>query len=176
MRAAPMAFVLDPSRADDRRTIRDVSRITHHNEEAYVGALAVVVAIRGTMTGQASPEHLLEYVREFLPDSATRDRVDALAPLSISVAEAGRRFGTSGHVVDAVPLAIYAAQNLAHESAIDAVSSAVSAGGDTDTIASIAGQIIGTRMGPDSLPSEVLQSIVEIGQIYGQVEQFSAAL
>lgn len=42
MRVAPLAFLLDPAKTDDRILIRDVCRITHHNDEAYVGALAVV--------------------------------------------------------------------------------------------------------------------------------------
>ena len=46
MRAAPLAFVLDPEVAADRTTIRDVCRITHRNDEAYIGALAIIVAIR----------------------------------------------------------------------------------------------------------------------------------
>ena len=45
MRIAPLAFFLDPEDAGDRQLIRDVCRITHHNEEAYVGALAVVTAV-----------------------------------------------------------------------------------------------------------------------------------
>jgi ADP-ribosyl-[dinitrogen reductase] hydrolase len=46
MRIAPLAFHLDPANAAHRQTIRDVCRITHHHEEAYVGALAIVAAIR----------------------------------------------------------------------------------------------------------------------------------
>lgn len=38
MRIAPLAFHLDPALAQERQTIRDVCRITHHNEEAYIGA------------------------------------------------------------------------------------------------------------------------------------------
>jgi len=45
MRIAPLAFLLEPATPADRRVIRDVCRITHHNDEAYVGALAVVIAI-----------------------------------------------------------------------------------------------------------------------------------
>src|SRR5438552_2968729 len=51
MRIAPLAFLLDPATPADRRVIRDVCRITHHNDEAYVGALAVVVAIRFILAG-----------------------------------------------------------------------------------------------------------------------------
>lgn len=41
MRIAPLAFCLNPFDDDDRRTIRDVCRITHHHDEAYLGALAI---------------------------------------------------------------------------------------------------------------------------------------
>jgi ADP-ribosylglycohydrolase len=46
MRIAPLAFHLNPKLDSDRQTLRDVCRITHHNEEAYVGALALLTAIR----------------------------------------------------------------------------------------------------------------------------------
>ena len=39
-------FVLDPTLEQNRTAIRDVSRITHHSDEAYVGALAVAIAVR----------------------------------------------------------------------------------------------------------------------------------
>jgi len=51
MRIAPLAFVLDPLKARDRTIIRDVCRITHHNEESYVGTLAVVLAIHFVHAG-----------------------------------------------------------------------------------------------------------------------------
>src|SRR5580658_3347423 len=41
MRIAPLAFLLDPADSQDCTLIRDVCRITHHNDEAYVGAVAV---------------------------------------------------------------------------------------------------------------------------------------
>ncbi len=46
MRIAPLAFFLDPEKEPERRTIRDVFRITHRHEEAYVGALAILRTIR----------------------------------------------------------------------------------------------------------------------------------
>src|SRR5579859_8143076 len=38
MRIAPLAFCVDPLADESRRLIRDVSRITHHSDEAYVSA------------------------------------------------------------------------------------------------------------------------------------------
>ena len=70
MRIVPLAFFLNPEYEADRRTIRDICRITHHNDEAYVGALAIVYAIRAAITGtwQAGDE-LLEQVANELPDT-----------------------------------------------------------------------------------------------------------
>lgn len=71
---------LDPEDTGDRKLIRDVCRITHHNEEAYVGALAVVMAVR-------SPSHLLERLVSNLPDSRVRDRISEFSSLQdVSIA------------------------------------------------------------------------------------------
>src|SRR5215475_732430 len=51
MRIAPLAFLFDPDKPTERTLIRDVCRITHHNDEAYIGALAVVIAIRSILAG-----------------------------------------------------------------------------------------------------------------------------
>ncbi len=45
MRIAPLAFLLSPADHHDRTLIRDVCRITHRSDEAYVGALAVMLSI-----------------------------------------------------------------------------------------------------------------------------------
>src|SRR5262249_3514592 len=73
VRAAPLVFFPDPNAHAARMTIRDVSRITHHHEEAYAGALAVVIAVRaaGASLWDGS-DSLLRLVAEILPDTGTR--------------------------------------------------------------------------------------------------------
>ena len=116
MRIAPLAFLLDPSKAGDRTTIRDVCRITHHNDEAYVGALAVVLSIRSVLAGVWSQQHsFLSAVVDSLPDSAVRDRIEELIQLQLSPSRVSSHFTASGHVVAAVPLALYYAQYIAEE-------------------------------------------------------------
>ena len=114
MRIAPLAFHLDPSITEQRQTIRDVCRITHHNEESYVGALAIVVAIRSPALESSSPAQLLANVLRSLPDSRVRDRLVELdqLPRNSTIADVGSRFGASGYVVDSVPLALYAASSI----------------------------------------------------------------
>src|SRR5262249_44730523 len=146
MRIAPVAFCLDPRDRDQRRTIRDICRITHHNEEAYAGALAVAISIRsaydGSWPGQGSG--LFELLLEHLPDTSVRDRIAEIAEIGddLSLAAAGKRFGSSGYVVESVPLAILGASRAAGLGFTRVLEELVMCGGDTDTIASMAGQIM----------------------------------
>jgi ADP-ribosyl-[dinitrogen reductase] hydrolase len=160
MRVAPLAFLLDPANGADRTVLRDICRITHHNDEAYVGALAVVVAIRFILAGIWSHENnLLVAVAESIPDSAVRDRIKQFHPLAISPREVASQFGASGWVVDTVPLALYCAQSIAAKPLSVVLAQAIEAGGDTDTIASITGQIAGTASG---IPADYAQHFSKI--------------
>jgi ADP-ribosyl-[dinitrogen reductase] hydrolase len=148
MRIAPLAFVVDPYDQSDRTMIRDACRITHHNDEAYVGALAVVLAIRAVLMGTWSANNkFLEIAVDALPDSATRDRIAEILSLQLSFSEIVSRYGATGHVVSTVPLALYCAQYIEEEPLPAVLGRAISAGGDADTVASITGQIAGTVVG-----------------------------
>lgn len=128
--------------------IRDVCRITHHNDEAYAGALAVVIAIRSILAGDWAPDKtFLATVAESIPDSAVRDRAMELRSLRISPTAVASRFGGSGWVVDTVPLALYCAQFVVEQPLEAVIPQAIEVGGDTDTIASITGQVAGTAAG-----------------------------
>lgn len=72
MRSAPFAFWPQLARAQ----LRDFCRLTHHHEEAYVGALALVLAIRAVLSGQwTGAESLLVFLVPQLPDTRVRDRL-----------------------------------------------------------------------------------------------------
>lgn len=160
MRIAPLAFLLDPADPTDRVTIRDVCRITHHNDEAYVGALAVVFAIRAVLAQAWSKERtFLRCVAHALPDSAVRDRINELMPLHVPAIEVARKFGSTGHVVDTVPLALYSAQSIAADTIPAVLRQTIRLGGDTDTIASITGQLAGTVVGSQGIPFDHVRDI-----------------
>jgi ADP-ribosyl-[dinitrogen reductase] hydrolase len=166
MRIAPLAFLIDPNNPDQRIIIRDVCRITHHNEEAYVGALAVVLSIHAVLTGEWSPRRsFLASVVSGLPDSAVRDRILEMLPLEISIEQLAHRFSTTGYVVDTVPFALYCAQSVVHEDLEVVLSRTISAGGDTDTIGSITGQIAGTVVGLAGVPHAFFADIEQSEQV-----------
>jgi ADP-ribosyl-[dinitrogen reductase] hydrolase len=171
MRVAPLGFVLDPSRDQDRVVIRDVARITHHSEEAYAGALAVVEAVRICATSGAVPRDLLDQLISVLPDTRVRDRLAELRAEPCDPETAAARFGRSGYVVEAVPLAILIATHGTGLQIAPAVERAVALGGDTDTIASIAGQIIGATGA--NVPVDLLSRIAGIGDAVRIVDTFT---
>jgi ADP-ribosyl-[dinitrogen reductase] hydrolase len=152
MRIAPLAFLLDPFETEHRVIIRDVCRITHHNDEAYLGALAVLLALhQETWPPGRSFFHDLTGT---LPDSRVRDRLTDFAdiPPETPVSDLAQRFGASGYVVETVPLALFLARRITPASFADVLAELVEAGGDTDTICSIAGQVAGAHLGLSRLP------------------------
>lgn len=166
MRIAPLAFCTDPSTSPGRQLIRDVCRITHHNEEAYVGALAVVLAIRSPLS--------LSELAGLLPDSVVRDRLLSLDALSI--AEAALQTGTSGFVGDSVPLALFAARAVARIGFAEMLGQIIAVGGDTDTIASMAGQVAGAALGLSGLPGHLVELLPEREMILDVAREFAARL
>lgn len=174
MRIAPLAFVLDPLNSSDRTIIRDACRITHHNDESYVGALAVVLAIHSVYAGfWSGQKSFLSMVADSLPDSAVRDRIEQFLRLNIKPEDAASTFGASGYVVDTVPLALHFAQYVAVEPLSTVLARTISAGGDTDTIASITGQIAGTAVRATNISRELFDDVDEGDEIFRIGEQFA---
>ena len=177
MRIAPLAFCLDSERPDSRTRIRDVCRITHHHEEAYAGALARCGRHWPRRFTPASFQAvaLLTLTAASLPDTGIKERVLALAALApgTPIAEVAQRFGTSGYVVESVPLALYAAQQTKQQGFVVALEQLIAAGGDTDTNAAIAGQIAGAWVGLDAIPQALIQQLPDSEAILATSRTFA---
>lgn len=146
MRIAPLAF------SDiDREGILNICKITHQHTEAYAGALAVVLSIRAVINSQ----NIWDVLIDQLPDTLVRDRIIEIKGCN-TIAEAAS-LGNNGYVVNSIPLAIYAAcSNTNIEQMYEGL---ILAGGDTDTNASIAGQIRGAQIGVDQIPVSLLSKL-----------------
>lgn len=127
MRIAPLAFCVDAYTSAGRQIIRDVCRITHHSDEAYMGALAIVLAIRAAMEGLVS----LTDIAMHLPDSCVRDRLVLYAglPPQRPLVETAEQYGSSGYVVESVPFALLAATRVKELGFADMLDQVVTAGG-----------------------------------------------
>jgi len=171
MRIAPLAFVLDPDVDTDRQTIRDVCRVTHRNDEAYSGGLAIVRSIRHVINGHQFNRDFLPTLVDSIPDSRVRDRLISVCDSSLSIAEYSSRFASSGYVVDSVPLAILAA--VESSDVLSTIQQIVQCGGDTDTIASMFGNIFGAAFGPEALPIEIVNQIDAVSLVRETAAKFS---
>jgi len=179
-RAAPLAFVCDPDVESERALIRDACRITHRSDEAYVGALAVIAAIRSVVRGieDLSGGDWLVSVATKLPDTRVRDRLVELAALNprtplIDIADG---YGCSGWVVDSVPLALFAAQRVTELPFEELLASIVKVGGDTDTNAAIAGQVAGTLLGFERLPQHLVAKINGSDELIATFREFGLSV
>ncbi|MEZ4445211.1 MAG: ADP-ribosylglycohydrolase family protein [Polyangiaceae bacterium] len=172
MRVAPLAFLLDLDSDEDRTTLRDLSRITHHNDEAYSAAVAVVAAVQAAcadLTGDA----LLDVVIRATPDSLVRDRLTTIPreprrSVDAIVAVTER----SGRAASVVPFAIAVAADATDLGSL--LTAIVQAGGDTDTTGSIAGQILGARVGVGALPIALVEGVVDIALVRRVADEFAA--
>lgn len=157
MRIMPFAFYDNMSRED----IRDICRITHRNDEAYAGALAVVFTIRAILNGDWTGEQdLLHILIQQLPDTNVRDRFITISGYSgIPTIPSVAALGNNGYVVNSVPFAIFAATQAKAMGIEHMLQAVIDAGGDTDTNASIAGQIAGCLLGMQGIPLPLMEKL-----------------
>jgi ADP-ribosyl-[dinitrogen reductase] hydrolase len=172
MRIAPLAFILDTQ--TDRQIIRDVVSITHRNDEAYLGALAIMIALQQCHTCNTASE-LLQLVASELPDSRIRDQLWATAQLANQepLAFLAQRFGSSGFVVETVPLSLVAGYRSINQGLEVVIKEIIAIGGDTDTIASIAGQLSGAQTGVAVFPESLVNQLPEKEWISDIADRFS---
>ena len=81
---------------------------------------------------------------------------------------------STGYVVDTLEAVIYCLIN--NDNYKDTVLAAVNLGGDTDTIAAIAGGVAGIYYGYDSIPKEWIESITKIDYVLELCEEFEKVI
>jgi ADP-ribosyl-[dinitrogen reductase] hydrolase len=155
MRIAPLAF----KSITDRQNIKDICTITHKNDEAYTGALAIYYSIVNALNGGWSGDQdLIQKIIIELPDTRVKDRFIELNKLNgLSISDIGKRYKSTGYVVDSVPISVFAAQKINQLGIKEIFRELINIGGDTDTICSMTGQIIGTLIGFKGIPSDWLE-------------------
>lgn len=159
------------------------SRLTHTDPRAEAGALCVALAARDAAQGlsaEQSQPSIQSIVRDWMTAASTCPLDEGVERLLGDVARAaqaaqegvecwdfarsvvGAEFekkGVTGFISHTVPVALHAAWR--HDELREAVLNVVRCGGDTDSIASIAGSIVGARVGEAGVPREWLGSLFE---------------
>ena len=149
--------------------------ITHSHELGIQGAAlqacAIVLALKGSPSGgfdagafleelisrvrNLTYQHKLEHVRELLATEYRAERKDVVS-----------RLGNGIEAFNSVPTAIYSFLR-SPESFKEVVTYAISLGGDTDTIASMAGALAGAFLGLDAIPETWRENVEDSAKLRG---------
>lgn len=159
--------------ADDsekrRNFVRASSRLTHKGWQAETAALAVAeaVAFAVTISAEFNAQQVLLKLRELSPErewqewlSRIESGLDTRAPVGEFARSCGLERGVSGYSLQVVSVALYSW--LSHHGDFrSALCAALDCGGDTDTVGAIVGALCGASGGPESIPHEWIDGIVE---------------
>lgn len=137
LRAAPLAFVMDPRVEIDRGWARDAIGITHQDGQAWGAALTMMHAIQICLEADGVPPSLPALLVERLPDTPVRERLIAF---DRAMPEAGSLDGAS-QVDDVVALAAVTAARSGDT--LDGALSAAAAFGGEDVLVALVGQLAG---------------------------------
>jgi ADP-ribosylglycohydrolase len=175
MRSPLLGVCLGSDRERLREFVRASTRLTHTDPKAECGALAVAWAThRAVETRETTPPEgsaFVAEVRELIgAEPAAAKLLESLETAERSLrsgrtteefaADLGLTRGVSGYMYHTVPVAIYAFLRYADDFRT-AVQSCIRCGGDTDTVAAIAGALVGTRVGKAGIPSEWLRGVID---------------
>ncbi len=158
MRVAPVGLLYSDRPDELRETARLSSMITHAHplgvEGAILEATAVALAVASDPAEPLDVPAFVSRLMDSLEEDAYRARLALFGDLLRDPSDRRSVVSDLGHGIEAlnsVPTAIFCF--LAHpESFSSTVTYAVSLGGDTDTIACMAGAISGAYLGIDALP------------------------
>jgi ADP-ribosylglycohydrolase len=180
MRAAPLGVFF---RADAERMIvaaREQSRVTHQDPSCAAGSIAVAGAAAiasqgGRIRGDAFLERVAGWAGREDPSVAEAIRgvkdwlalapAEAAAQLHASGLDAGHTetwLGISSFVTPSVAWSLYAFLQ-SPDDYWTTICTAIAVGGDTDTLAAMAGAISGARLGPDALPAKLVAGLHDRG-------------
>jgi len=171
MRIAPVGLLFWNDHARLKEVAHLSSLITHSRilgiEGATLQAMAIALAIAEDPDDPLNTESFTSHLLDFATEDVYRTKIAGFDILLGHPCDRQRVINQLGHGIEAfnpVPTAIFSF--LAHpQDFASTVTYAVSLGGDTDTIGSMAGAISGAYLGADGLPSGWLGRLENRGYI-----------
>jgi poly(ADP-ribose) glycohydrolase ARH3 len=159
MRVAPVGLLYSRNLEQLREIAYQSSSITHSHELGKEGAAlqacAVALALNTPSHEDIDREAFLTMLQDFIRDQSYKEKIARVREL-LGEQDKEKVVAVLGNGIEAprsVPAAIYCFLRWP-QSYRDAVIYAVSLGGDTDTIAAMAGAISGAYLGIEAIPSE----------------------
>jgi len=159
MRVAPVGLLYSRNLEKLREIAYQSSSITHSHELGKEGAAlqacAVALALNTSSDEEIDREVFLSRLQDFIKDRLYKEKVARIREL-LGEQDKAKVVAVLGNGIEAprsVPTAIYCFLRQP-QSYKDTVIYAISLGGDTDTIAAMAGAISGAYLGIEAIPSE----------------------
>ena len=159
MRVAPVGLLYSRNLEKLREIAYQSSSITHSHELGKEGAAlqacAVALALNTSSDEEIDREVFLSRLQDFIQDRLYKEKVARIREL-LGEQDKAKVVAVLGNGIEAprsVPTAIYCFLRQP-QSYKDTVIYAISLGGDTDTIAAMAGAISGAYLGIEAIPSE----------------------
>jgi len=159
MRVAPIGLLYSNNPAKLREIAYKSSSITHSHELGKEGAAlqayAVALALNTPSDEEIDREAFLLKLQNFAQNQLYKEKISSIKDL-LGEQDRARVVAVLGNGIEAlnsVPTAIYCFLKQP-KSYKDSVIYAISLGGDTDTIASMAGAILGAYLGIEAIPQE----------------------
>lgn len=154
MRVAPVALWAYPDRDETARLAADTSRVTHTHPVGVEGAVIQAVAAHHALLDEFDGARLLSELDRLVETERFRAKLDALHTCLESDDDERARLHLGNWVAadKSVLTALYCF--LLGTDFEDTIRRAIRIGGDTDTIAAMAGALAGARFGAPSIPTE----------------------
>ncbi|MGN6390981.1 MAG: ADP-ribosylglycohydrolase family protein [Gemmatimonadales bacterium] len=180
MRVAPLGVLLAGDPEAMLVAAREQSFVTHQDRRCAAGAVAVAwAALLAARTESFQPRAFLDEVggRAGAEDASVGQAIERVAEwLELEPAAAAERLhaegldqpanepwrGISSSVAPSVAWSLYAFAR-SPDDYWTTVCTAIAVGGDTDTMAAIAGALAGARLGPEALPRSLLEQLNDRG-------------
>lgn len=174
MRIAPVAAFSYRSWDALRRDCLLAGQITHAGYESLSGGLGVAFILAKILRGEFRPATIIEETRRFIgPGQFSRAmyQVQKLLDQDVPTEVAFLALGTSSLVWESVPSAIYSFLR----NPVDyrrMLTTLVAAGGDTDTMAAIAGALSGALNGENAIPASLRRDLESADAIRDRADRF----
>lgn len=167
MRSAIIGVCFGEDRDRIKNLVRISTRVTHTDPKAEYGSLAVALAALMASKHEENPEEYVKILEQNLDAGAdefltlVRNAVQSAVGGHSAEAfskELGLSQGVSGYIYRTVPMVLHVwVRHLRDYHS--AVVEAVRCGGDTDTVASILGGIVGAAVGQEGIPQEMIANL-----------------
>jgi len=164
MRTAPLGFLsATVSDAEVFRLGAAAAALTHGHPDGYLPAGAMTVLVRDSLDAvpwDASISKVLQIVRSWPGSNGTAEAIEAAREAAASGPPSRHRVDTLGQGwvgEEALAVGLYAA--MAASSFAECIELAANHDGDSDSTASIAGQLWGARHGLAGIPDEVMSRL-----------------